>query len=230
VGHAGSELAQRLELLAPAEPLLQALPLGDVADDRREDRLTLHLELGDGDLQRKLFAVLAEPVKLGTIAHESAGDAPGRESLHVAFVPLPGPGGQQDFERPADDLVRRVAEHGLRLLVEQDDALLAVHGEDGVAGRIENALEAGVGRAGLLLGPLALGNVANEGEMVLLSIKLQIVGGYLDRDEPAVFGEMMGLEGQRARLFGPFPPDRPCLLRKSWADVQYLLESSSSLE
>ena len=74
--------------------------------------------------------------------HRALGHVRPAEVLHVPAVGGAEAFGDEAVERLPEGLGRRVAEHPFGGGVEEDDALLVVHGDDGVQRRIHDAGQA----------------------------------------------------------------------------------------
>jgi hypothetical protein len=126
---------------------LQAL--GDVAQDHGVDLAGRRRELRDRGLDRELLAVRAQAVHhRAARAHAARGHAGLAEAAHVARVLGAVALRHQFLEGFAEHLGGRPAEDLLGGAVVQHDALLFVHGQDPVHGRVEQARQAGFGGVG----------------------------------------------------------------------------------
>ena len=77
-------------------------------------------------------------------------------------------------------------------LVAAQEAGLAVLPEHPLGDVVQDQLQHLLRGAHLLLGLLALGDVLDEGEMVLLAAELKVVDRDLDREDPPVLGAVAG--------------------------------------
>ena len=133
--------------------LLEAHPLGDIAD-RRRDRLARRPELRrEADLDGQLAAVLAAPVEAQPRAHRPRRGLR-EEAAQVRAVTGAEPLRDQELERPADQLVARVAEQRLGLHVDQLDVRVLADDDDRVRRRVDQR-----GVVALLLGVHEIGDV-----------------------------------------------------------------------
>ena len=125
------------------EPLLAAL-VGDVADVGGDQDAVVGLQRTERDLDRELGAVLAPREEIQLRPHRPdvrLAQEPGA----VVAVLLQEARGDQDLDRPADDLLPAIAEQHLDLRVHQDDDAVAVDHDHRVGGSLEQPAEVGRG-------------------------------------------------------------------------------------
>ena len=77
---------------------------------------------------------------------------------------------------------------------------------------------------------LAIGNVSNDGTVVLLSLELQVVRGGLDRDEPSLPGAMLGFKGEGTCCLSSSQCCGQISAGKPGSTLWTLIDSSSSRE
>ena len=145
--HFGRMLHERaVARLALAHRLLGNMSFGDVADADDVAVAPIELRLADGDLDRDAIAALGPPPGLM------------RRQIHVGIVDLGREAfqkialsardvRQQEFERAAQDLRRRVAEDPLAGGIEGFDVAGVVQRDDGILDVVEDGLKV---RGGLL--------------------------------------------------------------------------------
>jgi hypothetical protein len=137
----GLGLGVRGLFLRELKPLgLRPLPLGDVADDRNDERPVRRLHGAEADLHGELGAVLAQAVEIEVDTHR-----PRAGVLDIAGpvmdVGIVESRGDEDLDLAADELVPRVAEEALRLLIQLGDPAACVDEEDRVRRRLEQGVE-----------------------------------------------------------------------------------------
>ena len=114
-------------------------PLGHVAHDGQVQVLAAVDLVRDGHLGWKSLAIAAQGLHHGIAPHGTRGAALGREVTH----PLAMCAAECHRNQPVQWLSHRlrfgVAEHVRRRRVEDADAQIAIHGDDGVHGRIDDA-------------------------------------------------------------------------------------------
>ena len=115
-----------------AEGALDGALLADVAKDRGVHGLAVDHGVGDGRLGGELGAVGPPAPHLGPLSHAPGGNPGVRELLQVVAVTVGNGARKEPIERLAEHLGRRVAEDLLGAAVEQPDAVMAIHADDGV--------------------------------------------------------------------------------------------------
>ena len=149
---AADELRGRLGLGArrllggeqPATLVLDAPPVGDVADVRREGRRPVGGRARHRQLDGELRAAGAHGIDLDALADDPTLTRPA-VLLEALLMPL-AQGGRDDDrrQRSAEDLGPRVAEHSLRGRVELGDPSRRIRRDDGVERRVEEDRTLGV--------------------------------------------------------------------------------------
>jgi hypothetical protein len=164
------DVVRRADLLAqvlvlhgePAQVLLGALALVDVAQDQRIELAAADLDMRQGGLDRELAAV-------GTAGAETArrpdvGALPTPvEGRHRPLQRLAEALGEEAVDRRADGLGRGAAKDLLGGLVEECHLARAVEGDDGIHRRVKDASQPFLALLERLLGALALGDVYVRG-------------------------------------------------------------------
>ena len=125
--------------LALQQRFLGALALGNIAQNDGVELLPGHLDLGDGGLDGKLLSVGPQ-----CIENTGGGHGAGGESHLAEVANQPGVRGanrvrQEAVQRLAERVPGGTAEHLFGGLVEDDDALALVEGDDGIHGRSHDA-------------------------------------------------------------------------------------------
>src|ERR1700733_45104 len=104
-----------------------------------------------------------------------------------------------------------VVHHGVHVLAQQLARLLVTQNSharwttkcakalnidtvNGLGNRIQNQTYQFATLSYLLLGPLALADIAREGEKIFLPIELHVVGRDFDRENPALLGSLLALK------------------------------------
>ena len=121
--------------------LLGLLAHGDVADGADHKSAPGRLQGTEADLDGDLRPVLAPRVELEVRAH-GPGAWRRRVGGPVPHVAAVEPLGQQQLDRPAKQLIARVAEQLLGLSVDADDAPLPVHDHGGIGGGVQEGAQA----------------------------------------------------------------------------------------
>ena len=143
--------------------IFRALAFGDVAQDNRVNLLPLDLDMGDRGLDGKFLPVRAQTGERPQIAHRPAGDAGVAKLGHVPAMRLAEARRDEPVERLPQRFPGRAAEHLLRRLVEDRDALPGINADDRVHGRPDDAGEPRAAFPRLPLRALAFGDVARDG-------------------------------------------------------------------
>ena len=149
---AADELRGRLGLGArsllggeqPATLVLDAPPVGDVADVRREGRRPVGGRARHRQLDGELRAAGAHGMDLDALADDPT---PARPAVPLEALPMLLAQGERDDDlrqRSAEDLGPRVAEHPLRGRVELGDPSRRIRRDDGVERRVEEDRTLGV--------------------------------------------------------------------------------------
>jgi hypothetical protein len=126
------------------------LPLlfGHIAHNCGVDARRPRVEAGDGGFRWKFAAVAASAGYFRALAHAPRRGARGTELGDVCGMRDACARRQQQFERLADRLFNRISENALRPLVEEDDALCLIHGDDGVVRDAQDPGKLGFGHYG----------------------------------------------------------------------------------
>ncbi len=160
VGGEGHHLEQVHDSRLLAQCLLRPLALRNVADDTREQDIAFFAHLSEGELQRELLAVLAQPRELDrTLVHHVCLATP-EVTAEARLVRPAEPLGHEHPQRLPDGFLRRVAEDALRSGVERADQTVSRHGQDRIGGRVDNRAIARLALAQRFFGPLSIGDVA----------------------------------------------------------------------
>jgi hypothetical protein len=122
------------------EGLVGMAPLGDVAQDDREEGFAIHMQLGDGRLGGEDLAVQT-PGHHGLAAHAAAGDVAGAEGADLVGVRGAVGLGQQDVDGLTEQLGLAGAEHRERGAVDAAHALVGVDDDDGVHRRVDHGFQ-----------------------------------------------------------------------------------------
>jgi hypothetical protein len=133
--------------IAASRSRIEALLDRDVAHHDHEQTLAADVQLRDGGVRRELGAVLAERGDGLPFSHPARRDRSGREALHVLMMKRAQSFGDEDVERLADGFVAAPPEHLLGAVVEHEDELILVDGDDRVRGDRDEARELGCGPA-----------------------------------------------------------------------------------
>src|SRR5947207_136543 len=123
------------------EGALRTFALRDIANVGHRQEGPIRRDGAEGDVDGKLRAVLAPPRQLQAGPHR-----PGLGICEVAVavrnVDCPELIGEQDLDRPADQLLARVAEEAFGLLVDERDPPAAVDDDRRVRGEVQQRPEA----------------------------------------------------------------------------------------
>ena len=140
-GLGGDGVVGRLDHGGEQRPgLLGPLPFGDVADGGGEQHAGVGRQRRQADVDRKLVARLAQPVKLEPGAHRP-GAGVGAVVVAVGGVGRPEALGEEALHRLPEQLVAGEAEHPLGLGVDEGDPALAADDHDGIGGSLEERPE-----------------------------------------------------------------------------------------
>ena len=114
------KLPDSLHLLGLLQGGFRLLAYGDVADCRDDDEALGCLMRAQADLGSEFAPVLPQRVQLQADAHVTRARG-AHEVAHVPSVSRAETLRHEEIERPADELVRHIAEHGLDPLTCEDD-------------------------------------------------------------------------------------------------------------
>lgn len=131
------------------------LALGHITHDCRDEETLLRRQGTQADLGRELAAVAPATGEIEPQPHRPRAGI-GREDAAVLPVPLAERRRQERLDGQADELLARIPEERLRLLVDQRDTALGIGDHDGIRSRLQQAAEArlaGADDVALLLGP-----------------------------------------------------------------------------
>ncbi len=189
--------------LVTRQGLLRAHALGHVAQDGGEQFLATHGDVRDGGLQLQLGAVGAHALDAAEAHGPGAGGRLGK-ALHQRQVLTAVLGGQQRVQRLADHGLGLAAEDARGRRVEQADAPVQVHADDGVAGGVDQRRQHLALLAQAHLAQALHGEVAHLGQQADgFAVGAEHLGeSPLAPDVAAVAAQQVGLEGPR-----PLPGD-----------------------
>ncbi len=157
---------------------------GDVANDAGEEDVVCFAPLAEGELERELLPVLAQPGELDRPLPHHARRAFREVAPESGLVEEPEALGHQRAQGPPDDLLSRVAEDALRPGIVRADHPARRHRYDPVGGRVHDGAVAGLALAQGSLRLLALADVADGRDphlappvKRLLAVRLHLEGG-----------------------------------------------------
>ena len=155
------DLAQRSDSLQIALRLLFGLlAVSDVAQDDGGDGLAILHQFGYRGLGRKLCAISAPSEHFTPLTHSFGSLGRGGKGVDVPAVRLREARRQEHIQRLAQRFLGGVTKDLFRALIEEDDALVFIDGDNAIGGDFDYARETRLGGPAGLLRPLALGYVS----------------------------------------------------------------------
>ncbi len=172
--------------------VLGGAALADVPQDHRRQMFAADFDMRDGRLDRKFLAIGPQAADGPEGAHLAVGHARLDEVPDMSFVRPAQPFGHEHGERLVDRFFSGQPKHLLGGGIEQDDPVPLVHSDDGVHGRLDDALEPAPCSAKLLIeGRRPLREVAQDD-------RRQPVGSYRGKRDRSFDREFITVGAQAA--------------------------------